>query len=566
VVTTDARPTARRRRDTDARANDPVAMRRAVRDVARRLERALTAARERSVRANVGELDAPARARGLVASPVSGVDGARGDASASGVGGAREFGGVCVAREGAMAIAGAKGVCGAIGGAARNRICRAGRVSAGGARGFASQTEAEESGEDAFSAVGADGASEKTPPPVKFIVPPEVPEHLRAFVRNEPEVAVACAASVTEGIELVTNRVAEGDYPPGSRQLRSIVAKVTSIEEVRAVLDFMAKMHRIRSAKHNTDETQVFWSSKVILDLFYQMHELKDYEGVAWSIENLPTLGIQKENLVAKQAFFATYNGPFEYVYRVYDAVRDKFGATYFATATMIGACLDKGMFDLAREYEETFTASGAIIPSKTYYKFFNYAIKAGNKEHAAWANEQYLKSIERAIERRKQRMERINSEIDAGTYQGKESRYDINSIEFHPKPTMPFYYMTLAKMHLLNGDVEGATRAFNDVPDFQHEYRRRDAVGGFEKYNENVEEACLSNIARWVQELYDDANYTGEPSRDELKTMLKSALDGVERPELKTVYDRFDIDAAFASGESASEESQEGEDASDDS
>ncbi len=538
-------------------------MRRAVRDVARRLERALTMARERSVRANVGGMDAPARARGLVGSPVAEVEGAREDGSASGVGGTSEFRGVDVARGGVIAIAGAKGVGGAIDAAARNRIRRAGRVSLGRARGFASQTEAEESEEDGSDAVGADGARVKTPPSMRFVVPPEVPEHLRAFVRNEPEVAVACVGSTKEGIELITNRIAEGEYPPGSRQLRSVIAKVTSVDDVRAVLDFMAKMHRIRSAKHNTDETQVFWSGKVMLDLFFQMHELKDYEGVAWAIENLPTLGIQKENLVAKQAFFATYNGPFEYVYRVYDAVRDKFGATYFATATMIGACLDKGMFDLAREYEETFTASGAVIPSKTYYKFFNQAVKTGHKEHATWANEQYLKSIERAIERRKQQLERINSEIDAGTYQGKQSRHDIDSIQFQSKPTMPFYYMTLAKMHLLNGDVEDATRAFNDVPDFEHEYRRRDDGGGFERYSENVEEACLSSITQWVQELYDDANYTGEPSRDELKTMLKSALDGVERPELKTVYDRFDIDAAFASSESASDESQEDEDAS---
>ena len=151
------------------------------------------------------------------------------------------------------------------------------------------------------------------------------------------------------------------------------------------------------------------------------------------------------------------------------------------------------------------FTTSGAVIPSKTYYKFFNQAVKTGHKEHATWANEQYLKSIERAIERRKQQLERINSEIDAGTYQGKQSRHDIDSIQFQSKPTMPFYYMTLAKMHLLNGDVEGATRAFNDVPDFEHEYRRRDDGGGFERYSENVEEACLSSITQWVQELYDD-------------------------------------------------------------
>jgi hypothetical protein len=148
-------------------------------------------------------------------------------------------------------------------------------------------------------------------------------------------------------------------------------------------------MHRMRPSKQNTDETQEVRSGKVMLDLFLQMFQHKDNEGGAGAIENLPTLGIQKENLVAKQAFFATYNGPFEYVYRGYDAVRDKWGATYDATATMIGAGLDKGRLDLAREYEETCTTSGAAIPSKTYYKYSNQAVKTGHKEHATWANEQ---------------------------------------------------------------------------------------------------------------------------------------------------------------------------------
>ena len=53
--------------------------------------------RERSVRANVGGMDAPARARGLVGSPVAEVEGAREDGSASGVGGTSEFCGVDVA-------------------------------------------------------------------------------------------------------------------------------------------------------------------------------------------------------------------------------------------------------------------------------------------------------------------------------------------------------------------------------------------------------------------------------------------------------------------------------------
>ena len=92
-----------------------------------------------------------------------------------------------------------------------------------------------------------------------------------------------------------------------------------------------------------------------MLDLFFQMHELKDYEGVAWAIENLPTLGIQKEKLPRiDQRFSRTGGGPFEYVYRVYDAVRDKFGATYFATATMIGAASTRA--GLISPAEETFT------------------------------------------------------------------------------------------------------------------------------------------------------------------------------------------------------------------
>ena len=150
-------------------------MHRAARDVARRLERALTMARERSVRANVGGMDAPARARGLVGSPVAEVEGAREDGSASGFGGTSEFRGIDVARGGVIAIAGAKGVGGAIDAAAMNRICRAGRVSLGRARGFASQTEAEESEEDGSDAVGADGARVKTPPSMRFVAPPRCP-------------------------------------------------------------------------------------------------------------------------------------------------------------------------------------------------------------------------------------------------------------------------------------------------------------------------------------------------------------------------------------------------------
>ena len=92
----------------------------------------------------------------------------------------------------------------------------------------------------------------------------------------------------------------------------------------------------------------------------------------------------------------------------------------------------------------------------------------------------------------------------------------------------MPFYYMTLAKMHLLNGDVEGATRP-STMFRILNTSTGAETMAAVLRGTENVEEACLSSITQWVQELYDDANYTGEPSRDELKTMLKSALDGVD-------------------------------------
>ena len=85
-------------------------------------------------------------------------------------------------------------------------------------------------------------------------IPDEVPRDpplLRStLVKRGLDVTLACAETVSEAIKIATDSVADGDYPTSSRQVRIMITKIKTKEDIREVFAFMAKMHRIRLAKY----------------------------------------------------------------------------------------------------------------------------------------------------------------------------------------------------------------------------------------------------------------------------------------------------------------------------
>lgn len=432
------------------------------------------------------------------------------------------------------------------------------------ARTFASDGAAVESGsedeDDSEDEGDASGRRGKRREKIKYVVPDSVPNDppmLRTLlVRSDNDAALATTKTCAEALSLATETLAGGGQPPSSRAMRIIITKVETSDDVRAVFDFMAKIFQIRLAKHTDAATAPYWSERVILDLYSHMFNAKDYENAAWAAENFPILGVRPSSLTAKQVFFTLYMGPFDLLYRGYEALRERYGTASFATATMIGASLDNNQIDLAREYVDAFMESEATIPSKTFYKFCKVAVRKGDAANAKWAQEMYLQSIKHACAHRIKRANEINAQIDDGTYKGKlKQKIQIDPKLHDPKPLMPFYFITTAQMHLLHGEVEAASNALNDMPSFEHKYVHvgEDAGEGVDGSTSsasvrtrNVETECLETFSSWPSKLYVDEGFSGEPTPETLRETMKAAIAGIARDDIRSIFERVDVDSVF--------------------
>ena len=473
----------------------------------------------------------------------------------------------------------------------------AGRRGLATATGSEREGERDDEGEDGDGNVDGASKTNKHETAHKLVdIPDEVPRDpplLRStLVKRGLDVTLACAETVSEAIKIATDSVADGDYPTSSRQVRIMITKIKTKEDIREVFAFMAKMHRIRLAKYEpvaTDTPEeaanrsqlgghMVWRDAVALELFNEIRKFDDHEAAVEMIENHASLGIKLTRTVAKQAFFNTYTGPFEYVYRVYEAVRESYGTEDFTMATMIGASLDNRHMDLAREYAVAFKESGAVVPSRTYFKFLKWATRIGEPEHALWANEEHIASIRATLQSRIERMERINAAIEAGTHthRGAE-KLEIPAKWREPDvmPITPFYYVHVVRAHLLNRDVASATRMLDSIPSFEHTTRKQlrtdihDNTRGFELKTYNVQDQIVAVLADWPRKLYVEENFNGEPSRDELRESMKAAIDGVARDDIKAAFASMDVDAIFdgldgdAEGDSLATEDDQAEEAS---
>lgn len=473
----------------------------------------------------------------------------------------------------------------------------AGRRAFATATGSEREGERDDDGEDGDGNVDGDSKTNKHETAHKLIdIPDEVPHDpplLRStLVKRRLDVTLACAETVSEAIKIATDSVADGDYPTSSRQVRIMITKIKTKEDIREVFAFMAKMHRIRLAKYEpvaTDTPEeaanrsqwgghMVWREQVALELFNEIRKFDDHEAAVEMVENHASLGVKLTRTVAKQAFFNTYTGPFEYVYRVYEAVRESYGTEDFTMATMIGASLDNRHMDLAREYAVAFKESGAVVPSRTYFKFLKWATRIGEPEHALWANEEHIASIRATLQSRIERMERINAAIEAGTHthRGAE-KLEIPAKWREPDvmPITPFYYVHVVRAHLLNRDVASATRMLDSIPSFEHTTRKQlrtdihDNTRGFELKTYNVQDQIVAVLADWPRKLYIEENFNGEPSRDELRESMKAAIDGVARDDIKAAFASMDVDAIFdaldgdAQGDSLATEDDQAEEAS---
>ena len=199
----------------------------------------------------------------------------------------------------------------------------AGRRGLATATGSEREGERDDEGEDGDGNVDGASKTNKHETAHKLIdIPDEVPRDpplLRStLVKRGLDVTLACAETVSEAIKIATDSVADGDYPTSSRQVRIMITKIKTKEDIREVFAFMAKMHRIRLAKYEpvaTDTPEeaanrsqlgghMVWRDAVALELFNEIRKFDDHEAAVEMIENHASLGIKLTRTVAKQAFF----------------------------------------------------------------------------------------------------------------------------------------------------------------------------------------------------------------------------------------------------------------------
>ena len=433
-----------------------------------------------------------------------------------------------------------------------------------GARAFASGGAAAERDGDDDSEDESERGEVRSARREPFVIPDEVPYDppmIRTLlVKHEGDAKLAIASTAREAMEIATKTLEERGYPVGSRQMRIIITKLSSKEETRELIDFMAKMHQIRLSKHHDAKTPPAFGERVGLNLIDYLGQTKDFENLAWVAENLPLLGVHRSNLVAKQLFFNVYTAPLDLVYRVYEACREKYGSQPFATHAMIGSSLDRNEIELAREYADAFKESGARITMKTYFKFLNVATRKGMAELAEWAHDNYLQSLKDSCARRITVAKTINAQMDAGEYKGRlREKLEIDPSWSDPKPNTPFYFLAAAQMHLLKGDVANASAVLNDIPSFEHTHRNLNssgksgdedqdsASGSAEWIVSNVEQEFIDKMSQWPSKMYGEEAFTGEPSAEKLRADLQAAIAGVGRDDIRAVLERIDLDAAFA-------------------
>lgn len=394
-----------------------------------------------------------------------------------------------------------------------------------------------------------------------YVVPDEVPHDppmLRSLlVMNPSDAELACVETCADAARLATERVENGKYPPSSRAMRIIATKIASKEDVKTVLDLMAKMHAIRVAKYSEDkQVRQRWHDVVFLDLYDKMNELDDFDTALWMTENIYLLGGKPTARLMKQAYYCVYRAPFETTYKLYDATREEFGLQSFATASVIGSAFNYNLFDLAMEYTRTFVESGAVLPPKVFLRVLSESVKRGDVASGSYGRDGYLASVKDATIARVKRAEEINAAIDAGTRVGDKIAIDP-ALTLDPKPQTPFYYLAAAKLALLQRDASAAAKEIDNMDGFTHV---RDAS--------SAEDVCIKYMFDWPRELYVESGFTAI-DRDELRASLTQALSLVERDDLKLVLNRLDIDAAFAAAAQSNdgdEEDTKEEDVSDES
>lgn len=383
-----------------------------------------------------------------------------------------------------------------------------------------------------------------------YVVPDEVPRDppmLRsALVMNPSDAELACVETCADAARLATERVENGKYPPSSRAMRIIATKIASKEDVKTVLDLMAKMHAIRVAKYSEDkQVRQQWLDVVFLDLYDKMNELDDFDTALWMTENIYLLGGKPTARLMKQAYYCVYRAPFETTYKLYDATREEFGLQSFATASVIGSAFNYNLFDLAIEYTRTFVESGAILPPKVFLRVLSESVKRGDVASGSYGRDGYLASVKDATIARVKRAEEINAAIDAGKRVGDKIEIDP-ALTLDPKPQTPFYYLAAAKLALLQRDASAAAKEIDNMDGFTHV---RDAS--------SAEDVCIKYMFDWPRELYVESGFTAI-DRDELRASLTQALSLVERDDLKLVLNRLDIDAAFAAAAQSNDGDEE--------
>jgi hypothetical protein len=422
--------------------------------------------------------------------------------------------------------------------------------------------EREDDDDDDDESAGVKKAKKTRKVKEPFVVPDEVPHDppmLRsALVMNQSDAELACVETCADAVRLATERVESGKYPPSSRAMRIIATKIASKEDVKTVLDLMAKMHAIRVAKYSEDkQVRQHWLDVVFLDLYDKMNELDDFDTALWMTENIYLLGGKPTARLMKQAYYCVYRAPFETTYKLYDATREAYGLHSFATASVIGSAFNYNLFDLAMEYTRTFVESGAVLPPKVFLRVLSESVKRGDVASGSYGRDGYLASVKDATFARVKRAEEINAAIDAGTRVGDKIEIDP-ALTLDPKPQTPFYYLAAAKLALLQRDASAAAKEIDTMDGFTHV---RDAS--------SAEDACIKFMFDWPRELYVESGFTAI-DRDELRASLTQALSLVTRDDLKLVLNRLDIDAAFAaaaeqSNDGAEEDTKE-EDVSDES
>ena len=416
------------------------------------------------------------------------------------------------------------------------------------------EEDSEEIDDDGGDAAGKAGKARKEKEP--YVIPDEVPRDppmLRSLlVKNPSDAELACAETCADAARLATKRVESGKYTPSSRAMRIIATKIASKEDIKTVLDLMAKMHAIRVAKYSSEKgVRQQWTELVFLDLYSKMHELEDFDTALWMTENIYLIGGKPTARLMKQAYYCVYRAPFETTYKLYDATREEFGLHHFATASVIGSAFNYNLFDLAMEYTRTFIESGAVLPAKVFLRVLVESVKRGDVEAASFGRDSYLDSIKNATIARVKRAEEINAAIDAGTRVGNRIELDP-AIALDPKPQTPFYYLAAAKLALLQRDASAAAEEIDKIESFTHV---RDAS--------SAEDACIKYMFDWPRELYVESGFTAI-DRDELRASISQALSLVKRDDLKLVLDRIDLDAAFAAANDA-DGAQSDENAADD-